>query len=212
MEPLMPLQTATNENKPNLMSVTLLTAFSVGRSYIFHVDTNGSKKPEECWYELFPEHKGWDFERLQHYDKPLGETVTFTFSKETHSDTKVIIDNLQELCARNLKAVLESIEVLFFTTGVAVLSLRVTPQDPADAGFLDRIQNAPQEDQFCNSLWQAFSFSMQEYLAVLEKAESDKRSSTERGWSLKRFKEVDREHWKPKSDLSYPLFFVTDEI
>ena len=40
---------------------------------------------------------------------------------------------------------------------------------------------------------------------------SDTRSCSKNDWSLKRFKEVDRENWRPKSRHSYPLFFVGED-
>lgn len=203
----------TVEMETHPISVTRFTTFGIGRSYLFNA--TGEKTAEEYWQELFAGYKGWSFDQLENYDKPLGETATLSFNTEVHTDAKAAIEALQRACEIDLLAQLvsTSIQVCFFTTGVAVMSMRLI-SNPLDDGveFLDRIEDDSQLEQARKWLRKIIDCCTENYLAVMDKAESDKRSPSERGWSLKRYREVDRVNWKPKARHSVPLFFVTDEV
>ena len=203
----------TPEKPGSPISVALLTTVSLGRSYLFYVERD--QKPETLWRKLFEGFKGWSFDQLKRYDKPLGETAMFTFTPETHDDAKIVIDELQRACNNDLRAQLDStcIRLTFFTTGVAILSVQLAPASLDDAfQFLDRIQDEAHLKQVRETLTKIISLCAKSYIRVIDKAEHDNRSVSQRGWSLKPFKDVDREDWNPKARHSYPLFFVTEDL
>lgn len=195
------------------ISVSLLTTFGLGRSYLFYAERNHSAN--DCWPELFQQCKGWSFDRLKRYDKPLGETVMFTFTPETHAEASAIIEELQRACKEHVLAQIDGacIQATFFTTGVAILNVRLVPlslDDPMEC--LDRIQDDAHLKEVRSALLKIIKCCAASYLTVLEFAEKDKRSASQRGWTLKRFRTVDREDWQPQARHSYPLLFVTDDV
>lgn len=204
-------QTATTETRP--LSVTRFTTFGIGRSYLFKA--TGKKKAEAYWQELFTGFEGWSFDQLENYDKPLGESAILAFNAKTHPQAEMAIGELERALQDDLSSQLEttSIQVCFFTTGVAVMSMRLFPQNlGAPLDYLDNIQSDSKLERPRLSLRKIINCATQNYLTVIEKAEKDKRSQAGRGWSVKRYREVDRVDWKPKARHSFPLFFVTENL
>ena len=97
-----PTQLGHNGESTDQSAATLFTAFGVGRSYIFHVNEAGRGRAHECWEEVFAGRKGWGFERLKKYDKPLGETATFTLSAENCEQAGAPIEELRAACENRL--------------------------------------------------------------------------------------------------------------
>ncbi|MDQ3804716.1 MAG: hypothetical protein M3416_12900 [Acidobacteriota bacterium] len=189
---------------------TLFTAFGVGSSYIFHVEEGERKHIEEYWTEIFKGHTGWRFDQLERYNKPLGETATFTVGGESCCVPAEPIDELQQACERELaaKLVRTSIEVIFFTTGVAVLMLRLEPKEPSETlRFCDALQDDNQLKEIRKVLQKIIRSCKDHYLELMNnatKGDPERKSK----WTLSKFAEVDRENWDPKLRYSYPLFFV----
>jgi hypothetical protein len=208
----------------SLPSAILFTSFGIGKSYIFHVNKvvrhrkkdepqrEAEDKPDpvlECWKEVFDGRRGWDFEKLKSYNKPLGETATLTFNAENCKKASPILKELREACEEEISATPGKIEAVFFTTGVAVLTVRVKPKAPdnilaytlKDDDKLKRVHKAIEE---------VIELCKDHYITRMNAAEKRKTESPELKpeWFLSRFEEVDREGWEPKLELSYPLFFV----
>ena len=195
-------------------SVILLTVFGIGPSYLFNAVRGKTKTAEDCWREIFGKSEFWNFEHFNQYDKPLGETATLAFKQATHSDASAIIENLKIACATDLLADVDTnhIETSFFTTGVAVLAVRLIPKDLENTHQLMALIHEEEKlKAIRDELQKIIECSRSLYLDVLEKAASDTRPCSKKGWSLNRFKEVDRENWRPKSRHSYPLFFAGDD-
>ena len=200
-------------NKARQPTATLFTAFGTGRSYLFHVEKRARARVQECWEEVFSGQPGWSFEKLKNYDKPLGETAIFTLNEENCLKAASPLEELRKACESTLSAELdgERIEVIFFTTGVAILMLRMRPKDPADVRFFDRLQDQSEIKEIRKWLNTIMGLCKDHYLYVLNKTEVRQGASEEKRWSLNRFKVVDREGWNPKEKFSYPLFFVDQD-
>jgi hypothetical protein len=193
-------------------AATLFTAFGIGHSYIFHVGKGEPDRAEKCWEEVFSGYKGWSFKKLEKYDKPLGETVTFALNAESCACSTTAIKELHEAFATKLLAELDSkrIDIIFFTTGVAVLVLRLTPKDPENTMlFFDILQDEDKLVEVRKGLKKIIKLCKETYINILNAAERCKSGlSATPEWSLRKLREVDREGWEPRPRFSYPLFFV----
>jgi hypothetical protein len=213
---------------------TLFTAFSTGRSYIFYVkgeareDEQGKSGRDkrdivqDCWKEVFKDYAGkdyagWSFDRLEKYDKPLGEVATFNFEAGGVDEAGKIIEELRVYCACKLSARLntEKIEAFFFTTGVAILSLRLMPVDSDKLSslslFFEKLQDEDVLVEVREKLKKIIAPCKKKYDSRMKDGEQRKGRSQK--WSLVRFrtvdrKEADQERWRVTHEFSYPLFFV----
>jgi hypothetical protein len=197
---------------------TLFTSFGLGKSYIFHVAKDERSRVQDCWEEIFSPHKGWSFEQLKNYDKPLGETAKLTLNAESCGEAATPIEKLRKAFEDELSTELDTtkVETVFFTTGVAVLVLRLKPRKPEGAlQLFETLQDEAKLKEIRGWLRKIIRLCKDLYLARMDEAEKRTResssSSAQPKWSLHRFKEVDREGWEPKQIFSYPLFSVDQD-
>lgn len=202
---------ATTTQGTELAASTLLITFGVGRSYLFYADRKGSRKPKERWRDLFPGDQAWSFEQFDEYQKPLGESVAFTFNDETHVSACKTIKRLKQACENNLLADLDEnhIRIYFFTAGVALVVVRLTPKHAGDTlAVVERIQEKDHRKTVRECVNDIGKLCTTEYFNVLDRAESDKRSFRTKGWSLRRIREAEREDSKLSRPNFYPLFYL----
>lgn len=208
-------EASLNKQVARPSAAVLFTAFGIGKSYLFYVGKDiqqvSQQQIQACWKEVFKDCQGWEFTQLDEYDKPLGETVTFVLSAESCPEGTALIEDLRKVYATSLFAEIDSkrIEVVYFTTGVAVLVLHLTAKEPGDQLFFDRLQDKEALKEAREKLKEIIKLCRKCYLTVLDEAEQHKcKSTASPQWVLYRFKQVDRKGWEPKQKFSYPLFFV----
>ncbi|HYG82567.1 MAG TPA: hypothetical protein VD861_19380, partial [Pyrinomonadaceae bacterium] len=160
---------------------------------------------------------GWDFERLKNYNKPLGETAKLTLNEKSSSQAATLIKELRAACEAEISAELDltKIEAIFFTTGVAVLSLRLEPRDKSEPDNILKytLNTDAQLEEVHRLTEEIIKLCKAEYMAVMEQAEKRGHGSCDGSrWFLRRFREVDREDWEPALEFSYPLFFIGDQV
>lgn len=208
------ISSATNPApKPELAAATLLITFGVGRSYLFNADRKSDRKPNERWRDLFPANHGWSFDRFDEYQKPLGESVAFTFNDETHDGAGKRIKQLKQACENDLLSDLDenNIRIYFFTAGVAVVVVRLTPTNAGDMlAFIERIQERDQRKAIRECVMEIGKLCMSEYFKVLSSAEADKRSFSTKGWSLGRIREAELKDSEISKPNFYPLFYLPE--
>lgn len=212
-------------------TASLLIAFGVGQSYIFHVDKDVRKKKVgaearnksramERWEAIFKNNDGWSCEQIDNFGKPLGWMVKFTVNEINCPELKDTISHLWDICEKapffakrgSIEAERGNIETFFFTTGVGVLVLRVELPTGSDNTLksLEAFRNKDDRRWIKADAQQIIKKCAELYTACLNDAEKDERYFFKKPeWTLKRFKEVDREDWDAKDDIYfYPLLFV----
>lgn len=208
-------------------AITLVTAFGLGKSYIFYVEkAKRARAADEdegdpvlgCWKELFKARDVWDFEQLESYNKPLGETAKLTLTEKSSGRAAALIKELRAACEAEISAELDptKIEAIFFTTGVAVLSLRLEPREKSEPDNILKytLSTDAQLKRVHRLTEEIIKLCKAEYISVMEQAEKRGHGFCPDGsrWFLRRFREVDREDWEPALEFSYPLFFVGDQV
>lgn len=194
-----------------LTATTLLITFGVGRSYLFNADRKGERKPKQSWSDLFPANHGWSFDRFTDYQKPLGESVAFTFNEETHDGACKSIKRLKQACENDLLSDLDenNIHIYFFTAGVAVLVVRLTPKNAGDMlAFIKRIKDRDERRAIRECVMEIGKLCTAEYFKVLDNAEADKRAFSTKGWSLGRIREAELKDSEISKPNFYPLFYL----
>jgi hypothetical protein len=217
-----PIPGAPVDHDSNSPHITLFAAFGLGKSYIFYVEKGKESRAAEndnydpaleCWKEIFKGRKGdWSYKRLKNYNKPLGETVTLTLWDENSNKAETPIKEFREACEKEFSAKLKKIEAVFFTTGVAVLSVRLIPKEPGDV-----LKYTYKDDEQLPNVNEGIGKIIESCKAQYVKVMSDARRRRsgkcckDSKWFLRKFEEVDRDGWEPKMWVPYPLFCVDQD-
>ncbi len=193
-----------------LRQTTVLTAFGIGKSYVFYVekDSRGEGIIDECWRKIFAEEGGiWEFARLKEYSKPLGETVTLTL--EDCSEAKTAIEQLKAAFRNSFPTfTCDKVEAFFFTTGVGVLVMRIATPAADSEKLYDELPKIREWDDISQKRIPLIQVCQTRYQQVMKKAVEHKSQPGEPQWSLYHLEQVDRSDEKSVKRYSYPLFFV----
>jgi hypothetical protein len=192
---------------------TLLTAFELGKSHLFYVPAKGSNDPAVFWQQVFG-NKGWSFNDLDGYHKPLGETVRLNLDAESCPTAQPAITEVADALERELGATLDTrfIKAFFFSAGVGVLMMRVTTTDCPS--LFERIQDREAQTQLREKRKNLVEVCRVAFLDALEKAYEKSqtlkfaRPAYKPEWYLYKLEQVDRKNSENRASFSYSIFFV----
>lgn len=208
--------------------VTLFIGFGLGNSYIFYVEGDARDKApgraekkvtRECWEKVFTDGKNpewWNCEQFENYDKPLGWTATLNAEECADEKFAAAKDGFLQDIADNYRAeaVAGSLKVVFFTPGVAVLSVRLRLKQEARIR-LSTVNPLPYEalKKDPNKAHGKMLAACRDLYNECIKAAIDRNRKAEEppGWTLKPFEAADEAHWGPAAGVAYPVFFY-DEV